>query len=359
MTAEGIPALDPIPLPGPLWLFHGLWVTTFLLHMLFVNLALGGSLLAAWHGLTRSESTIPRFFAERNTWGIAFAITFGIAPLLFIQAVYGRLFYSGTILLGWAWLAMVGLLLVAYYATYLAKARTRAGGPGPWAAIAAVALSLIAAIHVAAHLIHVQPRHWAVYAQNPWRVLADPSFLPRYLHFVLAALAFAGALLARSQCRRGSRGDGSAAAAGVRVALWATAANLAVGLWLLVSLPADVLGAFMRGGSWRMIPLLLGVLAGVGLLVVAARIRDPLAESRAVRRVLELVVGAMLVMVLTRHQVRALYLEQAGIETRMPVVPQWGAIGLFLVVLVAGVALTAWVLLRTAREHASGAGEVG
>ncbi len=46
-----IPALDPAPLPGPPWLFHVLWVLTFLIHLLFVNTVLGGSLLAALAGL--------------------------------------------------------------------------------------------------------------------------------------------------------------------------------------------------------------------------------------------------------------------------------------------------------------------
>ena len=47
MPTSLIPALDPAPLPGPPWLFHLLWVLTFVIHLLFVNMVLGGSLLAA------------------------------------------------------------------------------------------------------------------------------------------------------------------------------------------------------------------------------------------------------------------------------------------------------------------------
>jgi len=46
MPTDLIPALDAAGLPGPPWLFHMLLVSTFFLHMLFMNLTLGGTLLA-------------------------------------------------------------------------------------------------------------------------------------------------------------------------------------------------------------------------------------------------------------------------------------------------------------------------
>ena len=42
-----IPGPDAFPIPGPAWLFHILLVFTFFLHMLFMNLTLGGTILAA------------------------------------------------------------------------------------------------------------------------------------------------------------------------------------------------------------------------------------------------------------------------------------------------------------------------
>jgi len=47
MNPQLIPPLDAAGLPGPPWLFHVLLVFTFFLHMLFMNLTLGGTLLAA------------------------------------------------------------------------------------------------------------------------------------------------------------------------------------------------------------------------------------------------------------------------------------------------------------------------
>ncbi len=47
MTPDLVPAVDAAGLPGPVWLFQALLVFTFFLHLLFMNLTLGGTLLAA------------------------------------------------------------------------------------------------------------------------------------------------------------------------------------------------------------------------------------------------------------------------------------------------------------------------
>src|SRR3989304_5452913 len=99
MPSNLIPALDPAPLPGPPWLFHVLWVITFLIHLVFVNAVLGGSLLAALVGGPRPGGRETQvFFVGVNSWAISFAVTFGIAPLLFMQVLFGRFFYTATIL---------------------------------------------------------------------------------------------------------------------------------------------------------------------------------------------------------------------------------------------------------------------
>ena len=41
-----IPLLDPIPLPAPAWLLSALLALTFTLHLIPMNLVLGGSILA-------------------------------------------------------------------------------------------------------------------------------------------------------------------------------------------------------------------------------------------------------------------------------------------------------------------------
>jgi len=355
MATNLLPALDPAPIPGPVWLFHLLWVVTFLVHMLFVNVVLGGSVLATLAGDKRRG--LQKFFVEANSWAISFAITFGIAPLLFIQVLYGRLFYTATILVAGSWLGMLGLLTVGYYLNYVAKFRLQKDKPAGIALpLSALCFVLIAAIQVMVNLLHLQPDRWEGVWTQAKSALADPTFLPRFLHFLLAALAMAGALIAYVAVRQAQKGkqepqQAENARVGVRAALITSVFQLVVGFWLLLALPSPVLSAFMKGGAATTLPLGFGILAGVGLLVVLASIRDPLAEATKVRRAMEFLVGAVVLMVVTRHQLREVYLASWKPLEGAEVAPQWGIFLLFLVTFLVGVALTVYALVKAATDR--------
>ena len=49
---------------------------------------------------------------------IAFGVNLGVVPLLFTQLAYYKFFYPATILMAWFWLAIIGLLIPAYYGVY-------------------------------------------------------------------------------------------------------------------------------------------------------------------------------------------------------------------------------------------------
>ncbi|MBX7187251.1 MAG: hypothetical protein K1Y01_19065 [Vicinamibacteria bacterium] len=358
MPASLIPALDPAALPGPPWLFHVLWVITFLVHLVFVNMVMGGSVLAALVGNRRAGAReIQAFFVEVNGWAISFAITFGIAPLLFMQVLFGRFFYTATILVAWWWFGMLGLLTIGYYLNYIAKARLAAvRGARLILILEAVCFLKIAAIQVAINVLHLQPGRWESVAQQTWAALLDPTFAPRLLHFVLAAIAMAGAVLAFVATRRAAAMDDREACLGMarfglRAAFAASALELVDGFWLLLALPRDVLTAFMRGGAATMIPLTAGILLGVLLLMVLSRITDPLAQTKDVRRVAELLVGAVVFMVLTRHQLRGIYLAPWRGDERVTVATQWGPLALFLAVFVLCVGLTVYAIVRSVRDR--------
>ena len=50
---------------------------------------------------------------------VALGVNFGIVPLLFVQVAYYKVFYPATILMAWFWLAIIGLLIPAYYGVYV------------------------------------------------------------------------------------------------------------------------------------------------------------------------------------------------------------------------------------------------
>jgi hypothetical protein len=357
MPANLIPALDSAPLPGPPWLFHVLWLLTFLIHLLFMNAVLGGTLLAAFAGRRSGGRETKLLLVEINSWAISLAVTFGIAPLLFVQVLFGRFFYTATVLVAWAWLGLVVLLTLAYYLNYIAKFRLRAGkGASVLLTIEAVLFLLIAAIQVAVNLLHLQPGRWQAVASRVWAALADPAFIPRYLHFVFGAVTMAAVLLAWLAVRRAARGGDETscramAGYGVRAALVATIVQLADGFWLLLALPEDLLRSFMRTGALALAPLALGIAAAVALLAVLAQITDPVQQAGRVRRVSELIVVAMLFMVITRHELRTLYLEPARATEQVAVAPQWDVFALFLVVFLVCVGLTVYALVRAAKDR--------
>ncbi len=65
---------------------------------------------------------------------IAAGVNLGVVPLLFIQVAYYKFFYPATILMAWFWLAIIVLLIPAYYGVYLYAWQLRKGENGiqPW-----------------------------------------------------------------------------------------------------------------------------------------------------------------------------------------------------------------------------------
>jgi cellobiose-specific phosphotransferase system component IIC len=166
----------------------------------------------------------------------------------------------------------------------------------------------------------------------------------------------AGAVLAFVATRRAATSTDREASLGMarfglRAAFVTTALNLAGGFWLLLALPREVLRAFMRGGAATLIPLTVGILLGVFLLVVLSRITDPLTQPKEVRRVAEALVGAVVFMVLTRHQLRGIYLAPWRTDEQLTVATQWGPLALFLVVFVLCIGLTIYAIVRAVKDR--------
>ena len=59
---------------------------------------------------------------------IALGVNLGIVPLLFIQVGYAKIFYPATVLMAWFWLAIIGVLIPAYYGVYVYAFGLQHGG---------------------------------------------------------------------------------------------------------------------------------------------------------------------------------------------------------------------------------------
>jgi hypothetical protein len=374
MDALLAPAVGTAPIPGPTWLFHTLLVFTFFLHALFMNLTLGGTVMAALLQLrSRGRSADVRtVLATRlmslNTWAVFFAVTTGVAPLLFIQVLYRRYVPSGDLVYAWGWLAMLALLGAGYGAAWLYQRRgapARGFGGTAWLVGSAVLFLFLAMVHVAESLIHLRPHQWTGLARSPWEILADPTYLPRLVHILLGAIAFSALVvtwLAVRQVRQGRLValNERVARQGWVWAMWSICLLVLDGVVLLTVLPGPVLDGLMGAGPAALLPLGLALILGIGPLALLARAENPAATPGLVAGSLAALVAAIAAMAVVRHEVRILYLRPAGLGAAPMQAVAWGDFALFAAVLTA-ILIAAFLTVRRALGQRGGqrAGEVG
>jgi hypothetical protein len=351
-----IPHAEPLPLPAPAWLLWALLMLTFLLHVLAMNALLGGTLLAAYARFRRRTATHSRELlmqmAKPAPAFFAATVTLGVAPLLFLQALYGRLFFVSSILMAWSWLAVVPMLIVAYYTTYAIAhraAENRIGGTFAYGVVA-VLLLVIAFLYTNNMTLMVDVDRFAPMYNASGRGLhlnlADPSIWPRWLHMILGAIAVAGLVIVMAVMRKPITPAtewaveyGSTASAG------ATALNIVVGTWWLTTLPQTTVHRLAGGDPTATLLLAVSSLAGMLTLLLLWKLR---AEPRAWSLVWGAAAGmcmTLVTMLFIRDQVRASALKSAGFEPQGWVVTQWGPLLLFVVLLVVAIAVTGWMAL--------------
>ena len=195
-----IPKDIPLPLPAPEPFLVVLLVVFFLLHIFFVNLMVGGSLLTVFYqvrGLKEARyDRLAHAIANTITVNKSLAVVLGVGPLLAINTLYTVYFYSANALTGTAWLAIIPLVITAFVLTYVHKFcwDAMAKHRGVHIAIAACAAGLflfIPLIFLANINLMLFPARWTE-VQGFLSALLLPNVLPRYLHFLLACLALTG-----------------------------------------------------------------------------------------------------------------------------------------------------------------------
>ena len=101
-------------------IFIGLGVLTFALHILFVQLMLGTSIITIF-GAFKDDAKWRRLAAamlEISKVSVSVAIVIGVAPLLFVQVVYDPHWYTSNVLSAVWVIAFIVILIFAYWAMY-------------------------------------------------------------------------------------------------------------------------------------------------------------------------------------------------------------------------------------------------
>jgi hypothetical protein len=285
---------------------------------------------------------------------VSFTVTTGVAPLLFIQLLYGQVFYAATVLVGWIWLAIVPLIVVAYYSVYLYKFEVGApGGRTSWLGVAAGCFVIVAAIQALVNVLQLTPPRWEAVAIAVGAVAQDPTVLPRYLHFVLGSLAVAGIFLAVVAVERARRTPDPffdwLARRGIFWALAATGLQMVDGFWFLFSLPREVLLALVGGNPWPTIHLAIGMGLGFLALILLSGARQPERQRSLVRFTAGVLLATVLAMVGLRDVVRGLYLGSLIRIRELPSHTQTDVTILFLLVFLLGLGTVAWMVWSVLR----------
>lgn len=369
-----VPAVDPIGLPAaPGWMVFFM-LLTLVLHFIFMNFVLGGNLIAlglntaALFG-SRRANPIATAIYQAMPPAISMAITMGVAPLLFVQVLYGPYFYSANVLLGLSWFSFVVVLMAVFYLTYWltyrgsSVLRKQIGAwdnkPGRRFAVSLLVCGgflWIAWILTSNHELSIQPELWGRNGQwqTPRVLVESDTMIFRFLHDIVGMTAIAGIWVAAIGWWRYKRIEQDQEVhvgmirLGLILAAIITVVQLAVGIIFFLNLGEPIWKQLMGfksafGAVWTMV--LLAAITLPMVLGMAAMKPQRFKLFALAAGLATLVLSGMLI---GREQVRRLFIERpAGGEftlDKWAVYPQTFNMIIFLLVLVAGLATVALML---------------
>jgi hypothetical protein len=361
-----IPSPDPFGLPAPVWLLLTLLVVTQTLHIVFMNYVLGGSWLLLWLALGGEAWKRALYSRCLNVLPVALsiAITFGVAPLLFVQVVYGHFFYVANVLMGWFWLLILALVLIAFYSVYALKARRGEGEgtsllPQPLRVTLhlgiALCFTLVALLFTTNAVLTTHPALWEA-ARTGSPILAAWGgawmTLPRFLHNLGGAFLVTGLWVVWIATLRGGEEEAEKGARlGARIATLAAVFQIGAGVLYAFTLPGYVLKRLLlmqSPAAWILglgIALALLLFLRLLLLFIAPQNRVALWVSSV------LAAGLLLAMTAASEFIRQELLLPDFSLAQWPIKTQPGPLGMFLGFFIAGLAVIVFLAKVTWDAH--------
>ena len=343
-----IPSPDTIPAAWG-W-FQFLLLLTFPLHLLAMNAMLGGLGIGITQQLLGGDvrSRLAHRIAIALPLVIALVVNLGVAPLLFLQVLYGQFVYTSAILMGSFWILIIPILIVAYYGAYLYDFRyTRLGRMGVWVAVMTFCLLIVIAYFFSNNmLLMTLPADFGDYFSHMsgnYLVSANTMFLPRYLHMILGALAVGGlftAILGRFRAAADPDLAEHALRLGMTVFSWFTCLNVCFGFWYLLSLERETMLMFMGGDLPATVSFAIAL--ALVVVVIVSGFRRKLSATLAATMLL------VYLMTFMRAWVRSSLLRDYFTLGDLQVVAQYSPLLFFLATLGLGIICIAWMLRLTA-----------
>jgi hypothetical protein len=359
------PAVDPIPLPAPVWLFKLLHIVTLSLHFVAVEMLLGGLLLAVILSLFKNSNhatVAARAMARRLTVVMTYVINLGVPPLLFAQVLYGRALYTSSVLIGVYWISIILLLTIAYWLLYQFSGRLEFGrtawpmGLGAWLIAGFVARLLSTNM-----TLMLRPEVWrTMYSSSAAGVYlptGDPTTTPRWLLMLAGGLFIGGLWMVYLAARSTFTADEKRFLAGVggKVAMLFGLVYLGAGIWAASVQPDAVKSGLATHSLYRFAGF-----AGYGwlALVIVAVALAAIAGFGKLAAGWVAWAGALLALLIEitftvyRDGVRDLTLLSKGFDVwDRAIVTNWSVVGIFLILFVAGLGVVGWLISVVARAQ--------
>jgi hypothetical protein len=306
-----------------LWL--ALYLLSFALHAVFVSYVAAGTGYALVAAVRRSADPIAERTRDWLPFMLGAGITAGVGPLLFVQLLYQRRFYTANLLMGPRWGAVVPALIVGFYALYLAKAsehRRRLA-----LAVGTACFAFVAWSWTELHQVMLDDTAWrAMYAAGE-RFHFDADIVPRlatWLGAMLALFATVAAWPATATERR-------------RLAGLALAGFIVCGITSAASVIID--REFDQAHGWTYLLAAAAVVAALAWGWTARQPDGPGLGTATSATALALIAGSVV-----REAPRLELLERS----RATAIDS-GGLPIFVLTLVVGIAAITWVVRTAAR----------
>ncbi|MCG6186675.1 c-type cytochrome [Maribellus maritimus] len=318
ITQIPVPKDIPLPLPLPEWILVAILIFSFLLHILFINLMVGGSILTFWYewkGLkNKDHDKLAREIAATITVNKSLAVVLGVAPLLSINVLYTLYFYSSNALTGNMWISIVPWVSVAFLLIYLHKYSWDKLAENKTLHLSILALGvfsflMIPFIFLTNINLMLFPEKWGE-VQGFFSALTLPNVFPRYFHFITACLAITGVFLAvyfgRKSYNTESKFEHITKAdlqkSMLTLALAATGFQFIFGPLLFLTLPT-------KGVTWGLFWV---ILAGVTVaVIILLQLWKMIKQNETIGRRFYLILGLFTILVAFMGTGRHMYRESA------------------------------------------------
>ncbi len=346
MNGQFIPTPDTIPVAWG-W-FQFLLLLTFPIHLLFMNAMLGSAGIAAFQHFKAGEVNrrLAHFLAILLPLLIAFTVNFGVAPLLFVQVLYGQFIYTSSIIMAVFWILIIPVLIVAYFGAYLYDFRfEKLGKAGGWVISIVFILFIIIAYFFSNNMLLMtlpdKFLSWFQHMNGTMLVSGHRTFLPRYFHMIIGAVAVGGlytALVGKLKAKSDPELAAHAEDVGMKVFNMFTIISILLGIWFLISQPKPVMMMFMGKNG-----LATGVFVLALILVALMLVFSFRKKVLATTVVLTVMVFLMSFM---RAFVRTGYLGKFFTLDQLKTVPEYSPMVLFLVSLIAAIFVLFWMIRK-------------